>query len=422
MKYTTPCVAALLICQCATAQFAPDAPAYRDPIAIGENSDGTLMMGDKLPKDVEARALETINKAMAFLRTKQDEATGGWGINPNGPNFPAITALVITGMSMSPNIDGFDPSVSRGIDYILSTHQPDGGFYDKILPQYNTSICLSALARFKQPRIDELISPAQQFIRTLQYWEGADGNAAMGEVSAVARDHPFYGGVGYGRHGRPDLSNLGFAIQAMHDSGIPADDPFMQRAIVFLQRVQMNDTTNDQPYADGSSQGGFIYATAENQETIGLGQSQAGTIEESLSDGTVESKLRCYGSMTYAGFKSYLYADLARDDPRVIAAHNWVCKNYTMKENPGIGTEGQYYYYTMLARALHAYGQPMLDVADDEGFATRVDWRVDLINQLASMQEADGSFKVVDDRWMENDPVLITSYSLIALQHALGRD
>jgi hypothetical protein len=35
------------------------------------------------------------------------------------------------------------------------------------------------------------------------------------------------------------------------------------------------------------------------------------------------------------------------------------------------------------------------------------------------LQEPDGSFKSVDDRWMENDPVLITAYSLIALGEAV---
>jgi hypothetical protein len=44
-----------------------------------------------------------------------------------------------------------------------------------------------------------------------------------------------------------------------------------------------------------------------------------------------------------------------------------------------------------------------------------------LINRLAELQAEDGSFKAVDDRWMENDPVLVTSYSLIALQHAIRK-
>ena len=43
------------------------------------------------------------------------------------------------------------------------------------------------------------------------------------------------------------------------------------------------------------------------------------------------------------------------------------------------------------------------------------DWRKDLGEKLAALQQADGSFKVVDDRWMENNPVLITAYGLDAL-------
>ena len=47
------------------------------------------------------------------------------------------------------------------------------------------------------------------------------------------------------------------------------------------------------------------------------------------------------------------------------------------------------------------------------------DWANDLIDRLAGLQNADGSFKVVDDRWMEDNPVLITAYGLMALQHAI---
>ena len=42
----------------------------------------------------------------------------------------------------------------------------------------------------------------------------------------------------------------------------------------------------------------------------------------------------------------------------------------------------------------------------------------DLVDALAKLQNDDGSFKTTKDRWMENNPVLITAYSLLALQHA----
>ena len=39
--------------------------------------------------------------------------------------------------------------------------------------------------------------------------------------------------------------------------------------------------------------------------------------------------------MTYAGLKSFLYAGVSKDDPRVKAAVEWVRKHYTVTENPG---------------------------------------------------------------------------------------
>lgn len=266
-----------------------------------------------------ARADVMIEKAIAYLLAEQDES-GGWRVNPTGPDMPAVTGLVVTGMVLGGALDEDDEDFHRAIDraaaYMLSFQQPDGGIYDQLLPSYNTAICLSALAKLARPGDEAVRLMAQRFVRSLQYSEVANPEAGGGTVARVGPRHPFYGGVGYGSHGRPDNSNLHFALQALHDSGVPADDPAFQRALIFLQRTQMVDDFNDMPYADGSSQGGFIYSTSQDEEHIGEGESKAGTIEETLDDGTVVSRLRAYGSMTYAGFKSYAYAELSPSDPR----------------------------------------------------------------------------------------------------------
>ena len=44
--------------------------------------------------------------------------------------------------------------------------------------------------------------------------------------------------------------------------------------------------------------------------------------------------------MTYAGLKSFLYAGVGKDDPRVKAAIEWVRKHYTLDENPNMGANG----------------------------------------------------------------------------------
>ena len=385
----------------------------------------SLLSVRPLKQDVREVAQKVATRAIAFLKSKQDEKTGGWSIPPRGPSFPAITGLVVRGMLQQPGVDVNDPAVARGIDFVLSKQQPDGGIYDQILASYNTAICLSALAKVDTPKAKAAIPLAQDFLRKLQYGEGAVAFESHKEsAEAVDKSHPFYGGVGYGRGQRPDLSNLNWVLQGLHDSGVPGDDVAFQRAIVFLQRTQMIEEfkgvkINDMGYAKGSTQGGFIYATAEEAAKAGQGESKAPVIEETLTDGTKASRLRAYGSMTYAGFKSYLYADLAHDDPRVLAALGWMKENYTLRENPGIGMEGYYYYLVTLSRALQAFGEPILEVQEETGRMKRVDWREDLIKTLAEMQQPDGSFKSVNDRWMENDPVLITAYGLIAVGEAM---
>lgn len=363
------------------------------------------------PSD-RARARAIVDDAIAYLRSVQHES-GAWAVPPSGSHLPAITGLVTTGFLLDPRIDQTDPAVRRAVAYMLSHRQPDGGIYDAILPSYNTAICLSALALVRTPEAAAATQRGTGFLRGLQYTEGYAGNpTATGVTEPVGREHPFYGGVGYGRNGRPDLSNLSIMLQGMRDSGVASDDPAFQRALTFLARTQMVDDVNDMSYADDSSQGGFVYATVPNLESVDgrAGQSHAGTIEETDRDGRTIVRLRAYGSMTYAGFKSLIYADLPRDDPRLVAAWGWIERYYTLDENPGMGSQGFYYYLVALARALDAWGAQ--DVAGN-------DWRVQLIDRLESLQSADGSFTPLHDRWMESDRVLITAYALVALQHAL---
>jgi squalene-hopene/tetraprenyl-beta-curcumene cyclase len=81
--------------------------------------------------------------------------------------------------------------------------------------------------------------------------------------------------------------------------------------------------------------------------------------------------------------------------------------------DPANGANGIYYYYHTLARAMNAYDQPT--ISDPQGKSH--DWRVELIDKLASLQRSDGSW-AGEKRWMEDNPVLVTSYAVIALEEA----
>ncbi|HEV2295318.1 MAG TPA: prenyltransferase/squalene oxidase repeat-containing protein [Tepidisphaeraceae bacterium] len=351
---------------------------------------------------LEAEA--AIERGHAALRAVQ-APDGGWQ-RPGDP--PAITAIVLRAFVHGGKYDTSNDFIKKGYDQLLSYQLENGGIYKDLLANYNTAIAVSALAAADEPSFKPRIEKAVAYLKGLQWTENTGGAGPKGE-RVTDEKNPWYGGWGYGRHGRPDGSNMQLALDALHDAGLKPQDPAYQAALKFVSRMQNQSETNDQPWA--GDDGGFVYTPANN------GESFAG--ETTTPDG--ERRLRSYGSMTYAGLKSMIYAGLTKDDPRVKAAWNWITRNWTLDENPGMrladpgqAQHGLYYYYHTLARALNAYDQP--SITDPSG--KQHDWRVELIEKLTSLQQPDGTW-VGDKRWMEDNPVLVTSYAVLALQEAV---
>jgi len=241
----------------------------------------------------DARA--AISKGLKYLEGAQ-ASDGGWEVF--GKSHPAITALVVQGFIQDPKYGPSHPAVKRGLEYSMRFVQPDGGIYvpDEGMNNYSTSVVLMALSATKDPAHRRAIEGAQKYLKKIQ-WNSGQGHEASS---------PWYGGAGYGQHKRPDLSNTQFMLEALKQSGLPPDDPAYETTLIFVQRCQMLDKTNDQPFADESVDGGFIYTPANG------GESKAGL---EVVDG--KPRLRSYGSMTYSGFKSLLYANVDRKDERV---------------------------------------------------------------------------------------------------------
>lgn len=121
--------------------------------------------------------------------------------------------------------------------------------------------------------------------------------------------------------------------------------------------------------------------------------------------------------MTYAGLKSMIFAGLERDDPRVKAALEWLARNYTFTENPGLGDAGLYYYFQTAGKALDVLGEETF--TDTAG--KRHAWRSELADAIIARQQPDGSWVNSNPRWMEGDPNLVTSYALLALSTCLPK-
>ncbi len=351
-----------------------------------------------------------IDRGIAYLRGTQND-DGSWSPEPG----PAITAMIVSAMLDRPDISTNDPAVQKALTYILSKCKPDGGVHDGMLENYNTAICLGALARVHdQPGVAGVIVKAQDYLRDLQWHDQTDASG-----KAVDLSHPFYGGAGYGHHGRPDLSNTQIMLEGLRQSGLDSNDPAFQRALVFILRCQGSNANTD--FGDLIVQdGGFIYATSINKDLVGVPQSMASPeMIDEAKEGRPVSGLRTYGSMTYAGFKSLIYADLDRADQRVADAFGWIRNNYTLDWNPGLPEpqkmQGYYYYLVTFSRALDAWGVDRVKTTDG---ADR-DWANDLVAKVTALQRADGSWTNEADRWMESDPNLVTAYALTALLGAM---
>jgi squalene-hopene/tetraprenyl-beta-curcumene cyclase len=352
-----------------------------------------------IPRDAGSASLRrevqhAIDKGLAFLKTQQKPE--GWF---STADYPAITGLALTAFLRDPeNRYTADKSeiVKNGVAYLLSCAHPDGGIYKKTdLLNYNTSVAMMTLLAVDNSKYNDLLRRSREFLAGSQ--RHLDGD-------------PHDGGIGYGDDNvHSDMSNMVMALEALHSTehlkGVEVaatKDLDWKAAIGFIQRCQNLPEYNKEPYASGDPQnkGGFIYYP---------GKSQAGKM--TLPDGKVA--LRSYGSISYDGLLSYVYADVKRDDPRVQAVFEWLQKNFTLDENPGMGMQGRYYYYHTMAKALATYGADKLTSPEGK----QVDWKADLGKKLLDLQKPDGSWSNSDSgRWWEKDPVLVTSYAVMTLE------
>jgi len=376
--------------------------------ARGNDETAITLPGTGLPHVSESVIREGVaarDRASNWLLSKQD-VDGYW----SNPDFPALTALPMWALIRAGNRN--DPAIDRAAKYIATTFNENGSFCREPseprkgggLCNYNTALCIVALHASGNPDFTPMIQKGRSFIASTQHF-GED---------------IYRGGMGYDADtGRPyaDLSNSYIAYEAMkltenvedlrRETGERADLDW-KAATEFIQRVQNRPESNDQPWAsdDQSEYGGFAYKP--DSSMAGDYTNEAGQV-----------RLRSYGSMTYAGLLSFIYAAVDQNDPRVQSAYEWSRNNWNLEENPGMGLQGLFYYYQTLAKALAAMEVETLELKDGKA----INWREEFIKKLVSLQKIEengtGFWVNAEGRWWEADPVLVTSYSLLALSIAL---
>ena len=257
-----------------------------------------------------------------------------------------------------------------------------------------TSVAVSLLEANADHRYDSVIKKAVDFVKSLQ----------NGATDGTPGD-PQYGGLGYDGKSRPDMSNTQYFLDALQAAGVGKDDPAVKKALVFVSRCQnLPGENNDQAFAKKTTEddrGGLVYNP--------LG---------SRRDATPQGGLRSAGAMTYGGLKSFLYAGVSKEDPRVQSALRWIRSHYTLDENPGMGKAGLFYYFHSFAKAMNALGEDSF--TDSQG--GKHPWRLELFEKLKKSQRPDGSWINAGDRQFgEADPNLATAFALLALSYCNGK-
>ena len=350
---------------------------------------GTLFASPTLTNADELQDWKSmVQRSVDYLRVRGQASDGSFskasGIGP--------TALVATGL-LTAGVPVQDPLVAKTLAFLEQHVQDDGGIYrsDSLHRNYDTCIAMVALAKAgNDEKYGQIIKRAEAFVK---------GNQ-VDESEGKDPSNVDYGGAGYGKHKRPDLSNTSYLVDALREIGNGPEDEAIQKALAFVSRCQnLESAANNSPHAAKINDGGFYYTVAAG------GESKAGV--------EANGGLRSYGSMTYAGLKSMIYAGLDESDERVAAAISFLSKHYDLESNPGMGQQGLFYYYHTMAKALSAVGEDKF--VDASGL--QHDWKKELRAKLAELQAKDGSWVNPTTRWMEGDPNLVSAYALLALSY-----
>ncbi len=330
----------------------------------------------------------TVRKGIQYLKNEGQAEDGTFSIQAG----PGVTAIALTAMLRHREpLD--DTSVAKGFKALEGFVKPDGGIYGNgRLMNYETCVAVLAFSEANKiagdGRYNAILAGAKKFLTGMQYSDSPDS--------------PEYGGAGYAGKGRPDLSNTAYLIEALKALDVEGNDPAIQRALVFVSRCQnLQSEHNTNELAAKVNDGGFFYTIPTEKEL------------ESADRNSPSGGLRSYGSMTYNGFKSLIYAGLTSEDKRVKAATEWIAKHYTLENNPGMGEAGLYYYFHTFGAALNATGNA--EIVDAEG--QKHVWREELLARLSSIQGQDGSWQNSNKQWFENDKNLCTAFALLALAY-----
>jgi hypothetical protein len=299
-------------------------------------------------------------RAARWLWSLQSD-DGGWHSKTYGllRSGQSLTPFVLDALLSVPH----DASVvDKAFEFLKRSFNTEASDY----PNYAAGLAVRVAGRLKRD-VPEWVA----YLRTQQ----------LTEENGWTSSDPAYGAWGMGGErrrppepGHVDLAMTRYVLEGLSAAGVPATDPAMQKATVYLGRCQNPD-------------GGFFFST------VNLDTNKAGD---------VSGKYRSYGTTTCDGVIAMRAAGVPANDPRTVRALAWLKKNHLEERAPGFDIEParmgwseglRFYYAAAITRAM-----PDLPV-------------------LLPTQRDDGSFANTNNLVKEDDPLIATAFALRVLCH-----
>jgi hypothetical protein len=319
---------------------------------------------------------------------KQQAADGGWHSHTYGllRSGQSLTPFVLDALLEVPAEVYATPAakVDRALEFIRTHTQPDGalGLAEPDIPDYPnyaTALAVSALCRAHCGGWEQPAKRMTAYLRTQQFTE---------QNGWHARD-PVYGawGMGGGRRtppdtGHVDLSMTRYVIDALRASGVPATDPALQHARIFVERCQ-----NFDPQHPDARDGGFFFSTTEF---------------DTNKAGHEGDHFRSYGTTTADGILALRATGNGSYDLRVDAAQRWLITHHHDMRVPGF-----------IGEAYHRWPQGLAFYY--AAAATRVFPAPGVSEALLRTQRPDGSWSNPENLVKEDDPLIATAFAVRAL-------
>ncbi len=344
------------------------------------------------------RSKDAIHSGVKYL-IQQQSKDGAWRSDTYATfkSGTALTPLVACALQDSREPDATE-AIRNGCEFLAKLVKPDGSIEgangDLDYPVYTASLTVISLSHPDQKQ------HAKARDAWLKYLLGQQLTEALGWTLADKQ----FGGWGYCRliPKKPEpgaiappliesnLSATVFALEALHAAGVKDPEAY-RKADTFLRRCQNDD-------------GGFhfIYDDPVRNKA-----------------GATGGRFHSYGSATADALRGLLIR-MQSEDASAKRGREWLEKNFRAETHPGeyIPThepnrDAVYFYYaTSVSKALAA-----ANVRDAGG----KEWRSALAAELVKRQKPDGSWANPVELVREDEPLVATSNSVIALSNCWFR-